>query len=103
MEQINIMEEVIKMLLEFLRKQAFAVVVLVAGLVGTGYLAREQKQEFSVQLVDLRIDLRKCGEAREAREADVAIAREADITTIRDLSVKLATVTARVDILSRRK
>ena len=88
MEQINVMNEVITMLLEFLRKQLFAVVVLVAGLVGTNYLAREQKQEFGAQLAEVRTDLRKCGEARES-----------DAFTIRQLSVDLATVKEQVRLM----
>ena len=88
MTQIEIMDEIIKMLLDFLRKQAFAVVILVCGLGGIIWFAKDQKQEFSAQMADVRTELRACGNAREA-----------DAVTIRDLSVKLAMLQTRVDLI----
>ena len=89
MEQVNFMEQFIQMLLDFLRKQAFAVVVLVCCVGGLVWFAKDQKAEFTVQITALQTDLKACAKAREEDQKE-----------IRQLSVELGIVRERVNILS---
>jgi len=82
------MEQFALMLLEFLRKQAFAVVVLVCCVGGLIWFATFQKADFDRQLAAMDAKFTQCGEAREA-----------DGKTIRSLLVDLATVKETVRLM----
>ena len=77
------------MLLGFLRKQAFPVVVLVGCVAGMIFLNREQKKELKEEVAALRVELLECSKSHEA-----------DSKTITDLKVEQAMLKERVNILS---
>ena len=83
MELSEFMNEIYKIFLEFLRKQAFSVVLLVCGCAGLWMQRTEQKSDAQQdkisllsEIADLRNDVRHCAESKESLLSEVSTLRE---------------------------
>ena len=83
MENINFMNEVLKILLDGLKKQGFSVMLLFTAVVGLLYVLKDQKtelvetmatqtREFKTEIGQLKSDLYECG--NENRRLTVRVA-----------------------------
>lgn len=96
MENLDFMNELTKILLEFLRKQAGMVLVLLTVCAGLVWFILEQKQELNMQLMSSKVEYRD-----EIRSVSMRL--DACETARARLVVELEVLKTRVELIGRKK
>lgn len=95
-EKIDIMNELLKVALEFIRKQAGMVVILLVACVGLAWLALEQKKELVAQM-------KTASDESKAALAHVSARLDACEEARSRLVVEVEVLKVRVEVLSKRR
>ena len=73
MSTINsLMVELIAVLKESLRRQAFSVILLLFGLLGMWCIWRDDRAELLQEIANLKLDIKSCATAREMQSEEIA-------------------------------
>lgn len=71
--QNTLVVEIIAVLKESLRKQAFSVILLLSGVSVLWTLWKQDRSELIQDIVDLKADIRACNAARERQSQEILV------------------------------